>query len=86
MINQEEIFSQLNEGMLAERSRSLKIILKKNLPLIRKWGGLSPVVESFTGKHVLVIGSGPSLDDCYEILKKLRSDEGYNFYCIGYGS
>jgi len=72
MINQEEIFSKLNEGMLAERSRAFKNNLAKNIPLIRKCGGLRPVVENFAGKHVLVIGSGPSLDNCYENLKKLR--------------
>jgi len=72
MINQEEIFSNLNEGMLAERSRAFKNNLEKNIPLIRKWGGLRPVVEHFSGRHVLVIGSGPSLDNCYGALKVLR--------------
>lgn len=72
MINQEEIFSKLNEGMLAERGRSFKINLAKNLPLIRRWGGLRPVADSFAGKHLLVIGSGPSLDSSCEILRQLR--------------
>lgn len=72
MINHEEIFSQLNEGMLLERSRAFKTNLRKNKPLIKKWGGLRQVVDCFKGKHVLVIGSGPSLDFCYENLKKLR--------------
>lgn len=72
MINQEDIFSQLNEGMLLERSRAFRNNLKKNLPLIKKWGGLRPIVDRFKGKHLLVIGSGPSLDQCYENLQKLR--------------
>ena len=72
MINQEEIFSNLNEGMLAERSRAFKNNLRKNVPLIRTCGGLRSVVDSFKNKHVVVIGSGPSLDYCYETLKELR--------------
>jgi hypothetical protein len=72
MINQEEIFANLNEGMLVERSRAFKNNLKKNIPFIRKCGGLSSVVGDFTGKHVLVIGSGPSLDNCIDTLKELR--------------
>ncbi len=72
MVNQDEIFSKLNEGILAERSRAFGNNLKKNVPLIKRWGGLRPVVESFTGRHVLVIGSGPSLDNCYAELKALR--------------
>ncbi len=72
MINQDEIFSKLNEGMLLERSRSFKNNLIKNVPLIKKWGGLRSVVDDFRGKNLLVIGSGPSLDFCYENMKKLR--------------
>ncbi len=75
MINQEEIFSKLNDGMLAERSRSFENNLKKNIPLIARWGGLMPVVGSFAGKHVIIIGAGPSLDSCYGVLGKLRSRE-----------
>jgi hypothetical protein len=72
MINQDEIFSKLNEGMLLERSRAFRKNLSKNIPLIAQWGGLRPVAESFSGKHLLVIGSGPSLDNSYEVLRKLR--------------
>jgi len=79
MKNQEEIFSKLNEGMLAERGRAFAHNLKKNVPLIGKWGGLRPIVESFKGKHVLVIGSGPSLDNCYEALEVLRLREDIIF-------
>lgn len=72
MINQNEIFAQLNEGILAERSHIFKKNLEKNLPLIRKYGGLAPVAASLEKKHVLVIGSGPSLDQSVEILEKIR--------------
>lgn len=79
MIDQKEIFAQLNEGILAERSYIFKKNLKKNLPLIMKNGGLSSVVQSLKGKHMLVIGSGPTLDDSIEILKKLRSKKDIIF-------
>lgn len=71
MVNQEELFSKLNDGMLAERSRIFNKNLKKNIPLIAKWGGLRPVVGCFSGKHVIVAGAGPSLDNCYGALKRL---------------
>jgi hypothetical protein len=79
MINQDEIFSKLNEGMLLERSRAFRINLSKNKSLITECGGLRPVVERFSGKHLLVIGSGPSLDSCYDVLKKLRLREDVIF-------
>ncbi len=75
MIDQEEIFSKLNEGILTERGRAFKRNLAKNLPLIKKWGGLRPVVQSLSGKHILVIGSGPSLDSSYEALETLSRRE-----------
>lgn len=79
MIDQEELFSKLNEGMISERSRVFKNNLRKNLPLIRKWGGLRQVVGDFAGKHVLVIGSGPSLDNCYGVLEILRTRDDILF-------
>jgi len=72
MLNQEEIFSQLNEGMLNERSRVFRNNLKKNLPMIKHLGGLRPVVNDFRGMHVIIIGSGPSLDSLYSCLQILR--------------
>ncbi|MCL2155829.1 MAG: DUF115 domain-containing protein [Leptospirales bacterium] len=73
MVNQEEIFSKLNEGMLAEKGYAFKNNLKKNIPLIKKYGGLKSVVDSFKNKHVLVIGAGPSLEKKYDMIRNLRS-------------
>jgi hypothetical protein len=72
MVNQEKIFSELNEGMLEERSRAFRYNLRKNLPLIRQNGGLKQVVNEFRDMHVIVIGSGPSLDSLYGILEVLQ--------------
>ncbi len=71
MADQNEIFSKLNEGMLLERSRAFRNNLEKNIPLIKRWGGLRGVVESFRGKHVIVIGAGPSLDGCMGAIESL---------------
>lgn len=72
MVNREEIFTRLNEGMLSERGRIFRSNLRKNLPLIRSSGGLKRVVGNLKGMHILAIGSGPSLDSCYNTLKILR--------------
>ena len=75
MINREEIFLKLNEGMLAEKGYAFKKNLNKNIPLIKKYGGLKNVVDSFKNKHVLVIGAGPSLEKKYDILRILMSND-----------
>jgi hypothetical protein len=70
MINRDELYSNLNNGLLRERSRILKSNLEKNLPLIKKNGGLQKIVKDLDGKEVFVIGAGPSLDKELPILKK----------------
>ncbi|MCL1834202.1 MAG: DUF115 domain-containing protein [Leptospirales bacterium] len=80
MVNQQEIFLKLNEGMLEEKGYAFKNNLKKNLSLIKKYGGLESVVNSFKNKHVLVIGAGPSLEKKYETLRILMSN--YNILLI----
>jgi hypothetical protein len=46
--------------------------LRKNLPMISSAGGLRRVTRDFNGKHVIVIGAGPSLDRNLPHLKKYR--------------
>ncbi len=72
MIEKTDIFNNLNEGMLDERSRAFFINLEKNLPLIREWGGLSGVVPALEGRNVVVIGAGPSLENSLPLLKKYQ--------------
>ncbi|HPS58143.1 MAG TPA: DUF115 domain-containing protein [Spirochaetota bacterium] len=57
-----ELFSTLNSGILAERGAAFRRNLEKNLPLIRKSGGLGPVIPMLKGRHVIIAGAGPSLD------------------------
>jgi len=79
MVNQEEIFSKLNEGMLAEKGYAFKNNLKKNISLIKKYGGLKNIVHRFKNKHVFVIGAGPSLEKKYDILRTLMSNDNILF-------
>ncbi|MBN1500400.1 MAG: DUF115 domain-containing protein [Spirochaetes bacterium] len=44
--------------------------LSRNLPLIRRFGGLSPVISAFENKSVIITGAGPSLDGYYEVLRE----------------
>lgn len=72
MISKEEIFSSLNQGMLAERARIFRINLEKNLPLIRSHGGLAEVVSGLKGKNVFIFGAGPGLEKDISLIKKYR--------------
>lgn len=72
MINRQEIYANLNEGILDERGDALSGNLEKNLPLISSAGGLSGIVDSLAGKHVIIIGAGPSLDKNIPYLRKFR--------------
>lgn len=73
MINRHDIYAGLNAGLKEERGEALKSNLRKNLPLISSSGGLRKVTGNFNGKHVVVIGAGPSLDKNIQYLKKYRN-------------
>lgn len=72
MVNREEIFSNLNKGMLSERARIFRINLEKNLPLIRHYGGLVSITENLKNKNVIILGAGPNLEKDIPLLKKYR--------------
>ncbi len=77
MINRHEIYKNLNDGLKDERSASLRRNLEKNISLICSSGGLWEVVPDFSGKHVVIIGAGPSLDRNICYLKKYSSRLDY---------
>jgi len=60
-MNKHELFASLNSGILAERGVAFARNLKKNLPLIKKHGGLHDVAAELRGRHVVVAGAGPTL-------------------------
>lgn len=72
MVNKEEIFRNLNAGMLHERSRVFKINLTKNLSFIRRFGGLANMTGKLKNRNVVVIGAGPGLEKNIHLLKKYR--------------
>ncbi|MBN2079397.1 MAG: DUF115 domain-containing protein [Spirochaetes bacterium] len=72
MIDEKELYRNLNEGILAERLGAFERNLTKNLPLIARSGGLAPVVPEFSGKIALVIGAGPSLERHCEALRRYQ--------------
>ncbi len=71
-MDRESLYGNLNEGILAERLPAFRRNLERNLPLIRRCGGLSGVVEEFRGRHVCIVGAGPSLEKSVGDLKKYQ--------------
>jgi hypothetical protein len=72
MVNREDLYRRLNEGVVAERRRAFEANLRKNLDLIKRHGGLSRLVRELQGKHVIVVGAGPSLEGALPLLRELR--------------
>jgi len=69
-----QLFSNINEGILEERYRAFNINLDKNIDLIRQFGGLKKIVPHFKGKHVLIAGAGSSLgQNNLGLLKKYQN-------------
>ncbi|OHD66840.1 MAG: hypothetical protein A2176_12275 [Spirochaetes bacterium RBG_13_51_14] len=79
MVDKDELYSNLNEGILSERLTAFKRNLNKNLSSIKKYGGLRRIVPEFGGKLAFVIGAGPSLERNFGELRKyqFRQDIAY---------
>lgn len=74
MIDRQALFDNLNSGILEERYRVFRHNIVKNRSRIREHGGLAGIVSRFEGKHVVVIGAGPSLDDAVALLARFRNN------------
>ncbi len=72
MIDKENLYEKLNEGILDERQRLFRTNLRKNMPLIQRHGGLRHVIPELAGKHVIVAGAGPSLEGEIPLMKKYQ--------------
>jgi len=72
MVDREQLYSNLNEGILAERLGSFHRNLRKNLELIRAHGGLQRVVPELDGKTAVIIAAGPSLEKNFSVLKQFQ--------------
>ena len=72
MIDKNALYSNLNDGILYERLHAFEKNLKKNLISIRKHGGLRKVLPMFDGKHIIIVGAGPSLEKNFKLIKKYQ--------------
>ena len=72
MITKNDLFSRINQGVVDERLEAFWRNVKKNRPLIRKFGGLRKILPRFNLKNVIIIGAGPSLEANIDLLKKYQ--------------
>ncbi len=72
MVDRDQLYKNLNEGILAERLRTFRRNLGKNLASIQRYGGLKRIVPDLDGRMAVVIGAGPSLESNYDALRKLQ--------------
>ena len=68
-----ELFGNINAGILDERLDAFRRNVEKNLPLIKKHGGLQSVVPLLAGRHIFIAGAGPSLEKDIPLLKKISA-------------
>ncbi len=72
MVDRDQLYSNLNEGILAERLGSFQRNLRKNISLIRVHGGLQRILSGLEGKTAVVIAAGPSLEKNFSVLKQYQ--------------
>jgi hypothetical protein len=72
-MDRDTLFRTVNEGIIDERRSAFRCNLGKNLQYIGRYGGLKRVVPLLSGRHVVIIGAGPSLDEHGALLKKYQS-------------
>lgn len=72
MIDKDNIFKEINEGIVNERYNAFKRNLDKNMGYIRRYGGLQRVVSRLRDKSIIIVGAGPSLEDDFSILKRFQ--------------
>lgn len=72
-MDKNELFKSIHQGISEERYRAFRCNLRKNLPYIKRFGGLERVVRMLAGRHVVVVGAGPSLAKDLHALKKYGS-------------
>lgn len=69
-MDRDELFKEINRGIGEERYRAFRHNLRKNMPYIRRFGGLDRVVRLLTDRHIVIVGAGPSLAADLDALKK----------------
>jgi hypothetical protein len=72
MIEKNELYKELNRGIIEERLHTFTWNLGKNAVLIERYGGLKRILSEFDDKHAVVIGAGPSLDKQCAMLREYQ--------------
>ncbi len=80
-MNKEELFEKLNRGILEERLKTFERNLMRNIPRIQLSGGVGRIVDHFFGKHVVVVGAGPSLEEHIPVLKRYQHHRDVVMLC-----
>ncbi len=70
MVDAGKLYDDINNALIGERLEAIQRNITRNLPYIHKWGGLTRVVSRFSGKHVIICGAGPSLENSLDELKR----------------
>lgn len=68
-----ELFNRINEGVISERIRAIGRNIDMNGDLIRRHGGLAPVVDELKNRHCVIVGAGSSLDSEIGNLRRIAS-------------
>ena len=80
-MNKDELFKGINEGIIDERFTAFERNLRKNRSLIRMHGGLSPIVNNFSHKDVIVCAAGASSDSVLGMLRDASMLENVVIVC-----
>lgn len=71
-MDRDYLYRELNEGVIRERLGAFRRNLALNRARIGESGGLRGIVPRLRGRHVVVIGAGPSLEDALPQLSKFQ--------------
>lgn len=72
MIDKENIFKEINEGVVKERFAAFERNLAKNMEYIERYGGLERILSKFDNKNVIIIGAGPTREDEYGTIRRFQ--------------
>ena len=66
-----ELFNRINDGVVSERIHAIARNIGMNGYMIRRHGGLSPVVNELKNRHCIIAGAGASLDGGIRDLRRI---------------
>lgn len=81
-MNREEVYNQLNRGVLQERLYAFDKNLDKNLSRIQAFGGLHKIIPRMSGRHVVIVAAGSSLDGHIDLLKTIQKRDDLLIFAV----